>query len=418
MKIEDLYTLYKQYPQICTDSRQIIPHCLFFCLKGENFDGNTFAEQALEKGAKFVITENQNLLHQDGFIVVNDSLVTLQQLAKYHREQLTIPIVGITGTNGKTTTKELISTVLAKKFHTAFTQGNLNNHIGVPLTILSIRPNDEIAIIEMGANHPGEIAFLCQMSQPTYGVITNIGKAHIEGFGSVEEIIHTKKALYQSVIQHQGTLFVNENDQILRKDLNYNNIVYYAEGGESNILSMSPYLKIHAANRIFETHLTGSYNIYNFLCAAAIGHYFGVADERIAYALAHYRPSNNRSQINLIGTNTIISDYYNANPTSMEAAIRNLAKLNHPHKIAILGDMLELGTISREEHRHIIELCKMLGITTYFVGPEFAAHKPQNCYLDVRLLNEELTKHPIENALILVKGSHDIHLDKLSQLIN
>lgn len=417
MIIEDLYKIYQKYPRICTDSRQIIQNCLFFCLKGENFDGNNFAEKAFKEGARYVITENQKLRDRDEFIVVDNALTTLQQLAKYHREQLDIPVIGITGTNGKTTTKELISTVLSQKFRTAYTHGNLNNHIGVPLTLLSICPTDEIAVVEMGANHPGEIEFLCQFSQPTFGVITNIGKAHMEGFGSVEEIIHTKTALYRSVIQRNGTLFVNICDSILRKNLTYNHIIYYAEGGEKNILSMSPYLNIRAANYDIHTHLTGSYNIYNFLCAATIGHYFGVPDDQIASALANYKPSNNRSQINQVDSNTIIADYYNANPTSMEAAIRNLAKLEYPNKIAILGDMLELGNISKTEHLHIINLCKELGLKTLFVGPEFATHKPEYHFLDINELNTYLTQHPISNTLVLIKGSHGIHLDQLSKFI-
>lgn len=415
--MKDLYSKYLAHPQICTDTRNIIPDSIFVCLKGERFDGNTFALQALNDGAAYVITENEELRDNERCIVVKDSLKTLQELAAYHRKQLTIPIIGVTGTNGKTTTKELIACVLSKKYQTAYTKGNLNNHIGVPLTLLSIRSSDEIAIVEMGANHPGEIEFLCNIAQPTYGVITNVGKAHIEGFGSIEEIINTKKALYRSVISNEGTLFVNINDKVLRNNLNYNNIRYYADGGEDNIVSMSPYLRIKVVGTEINTNLTGSYNIYNFLAAACIGQYFSVEDAAIAEALEHYIPSNHRSQINIIGSNTIISDYYNANPTSMEAALRNFAKLDHPNKIAILGDMRELGSISEQEHQQIIHLCNQLTLKVIYVGTEFQKQHPSTCYNTVEELNEYLKNNPIQNAMILVKGSNGIHLDRLTSIL-
>lgn len=417
MDIENIYAKYLAHPQICTDTRNIIPDSIFVCLKGERFDGNQFALSALEQGASFVITENAALAENPRCIVVENSLATLQQLAAHHRQQLNIPIIGITGTNGKTTTKELVSTVLTQKFRTAFTKGNLNNHIGVPLTLLSIKPSDEMAIVEMGANHPGEIADLCAIARPTYGLITNVGKAHIEGFGSEAEIVHTKKALYRSVIADNGTLFVNVNDKKLRDGLDYDKVVYYAEGGEDNIVNMSPYLRIRVAGHEVDTHLTGSYNIYNFLAAAAVGHYFGVSDEQIADALGQYVPSNHRSQVNKIGSNVIISDYYNANPTSMEAAVRNLAQLQHPHKLAILGDMRELGPVSREEHQKIIQLCDTLHLDALFVGSEFAAHQPEHSYRDVEELNEALKAQPITDSLILVKGSNSMHLDRLTSIL-
>lgn len=417
MDIENIYAKYLAHPQICTDTRNIIPDSIFVCLKGERFDGNQFAHSALEQGASFVITENAALAENPRCIVVENSLATLQQLAAHHRQQLNIPIIGITGTNGKTTTKELVSTVLAQKFRTAFTKGNLNNHIGVPLTLLSIKPSDEMAIVEMGANHPGEIADLCAIARPDYGLITNVGKAHIEGFGSEAEIVHTKKALYRSVIADNGTLFVNVNDQKLRDGLDYDKVVYYAEGGEDNIVNMSPYLRIRVAGHEVDTHLTGSYNIYNFLAAVAVGHYFGVSDEQIADALGQYVPSNHRSQVNKIGTNVIISDYYNANPTSMEAAVRNLAQLQHPHKLAILGDMRELGPVSREEHQKIIQLCESLHLDALYVGSEFAAHQPEHSYRDAEELNEALKAQPITDSLILVKGSNSMHLDRLTSIL-
>lgn len=416
--MDKIYAKYLEHPNICTDTRNITPGCIFVCLKGERFDGNQFALAALENGAAYVITEDKNLSTHPQCIVVEDDLKTLQDLANYHRQQLTIPIIGVTGTNGKTTTKELIAAVLSQKYKTAYTKGNLNNHIGVPLTLLSIRPTDEISIVEMGANHPGEIEFLCNIAQPTFGIITNIGKAHIEGFGSVENILHTKKALYRSVISNAGTLFTNINDPILRQDLNYDKVVFYAEGGENNIVSMSPYLRIKLANRVIDTHLTGSYNIYNMLAAAAIGQFFNVSDEQIATALENYQPSNHRSQVNNIGSNVIISDYYNANPTSMEAAIRNLAKLDHANKLAILGDMLELGPVSFDEHKHIIDLCQSLNLNAWFVGSEFAKHQPLHSFANVEELNQAILQQPIENAMVLVKGSNGIHLDRLSALLS
>lgn len=416
--MEELYKIYLQHPDICTDTRAIKPGSLFFCLKGERFDGNQFAEDALAQGAAFVVTGNPDLRNRDKFFVVEDTLSTLQELANLHRQHLSIPILGVTGTNGKTTTKELTAAVLSRKYRTAFTQGNLNNHIGVPLTLLSIRPDDEIAIVEMGANHPGEIEFLCRIAQPSCGIITNIGKAHIEGFGSVEEIIHTKTALYRAVIQNGGTLFVNAQDPILRQELHTDRVIWYAENGDKSITGMSPYLQVNIAGHQFNTHLTGSYNIYNMLAAYAIGRFFGVPDEQIAEALAQYTPSNHRSQVNTIGSNVIISDYYNANPTSMEAAIRNLARLEHPHKLAILGDMLELGCVSAEEHLHIIELCDQLNIEAWFVGSEFGAHHPKHHFDDVESLDNWLREHPIENAMVLVKGSNGIHLNKLSSLLS
>ena len=417
-RMTELYNTYLQHLVVCTDTRAIVPGCLFFCLKGERFDGNQFALQALENGAAFVVTENPDLMGNNRCIVVDDALKTLQDLAQHHRQQLHIPVIGITGTNGKTTTKELVHAVLQTQFRTACTKGNLNNHIGVPLTLLSIRPDDEIAIVEMGANHPGEIEFLCSIARPTHGLITNVGKAHIEGFGSFEEIIHTKKALYRSVIRDGGILFVNENDLHLRHDLAYDKIVFYAGNADAHLLGMSPYLRIRVGGRDINTHLTGGYNIYNFLAAEAVGHYFGVSDDNVAKALSEYEPTNHRSQVNVVGTNTVISDYYNANPTSMEAALRNLARLHHPRKRAVLGDMRELGAISREEHQHIVDLCQELGIEALFVGAEFSAVAPQSSFPDVETANSYLKTHPMEQSLVLVKGSNSIRLGELTALLS
>lgn len=420
--MEDLYKLYRQFPHICTDTRNIIPQSLFFCLKGENFDGNNFATQALEAGAAYVVTERQDLKDNPHCVVVDDSLKTLQQLAKYHRQQLRIPVIGITGSNGKTTTKELVAAVLSRKYKTSYTQGNLNNHIGVPLTLLSITDEHQIAIVEMGANHPGEIADLCELSMPNYGLITNIGVAHIEGFLSKENIITTKKALYRSVIGCKGTLFVNIDDDILTQDLKYQSIVTYATQKQADIngriVRNDGLISIELFGQTVDTHLTGAYNLYNMLAAAAVGHHFGVSNEDICAAIAQYQPANHRSQVEHKGSNTIIADYYNANPTSMTAALHNLIGIEHPHKVAILGDMRELGSVSDEEHARIIQLCRDHQIETYFVGGEFRKHLNDHphSFIDVEEANQYLEQYPLNDALILVKGSHSIHLDKLKLL--
>ena len=415
--MKNLYEKYQQSSCVCTDSRNLVPDCLFVCLKGANFDGNKFAAEVLEQGAKYVITENRELQDNPRAVVVDDSLKTLQQLANYHRHQLEMPVIGITGTNGKTTTKELINAVLSTTYKTTCTKGNLNNHIGVPLTLLSIKPTDEMAIVEMGANHVGEIDDLCKIAEPTFGVITNIGVAHIEGFGSKENIILTKKALYRHIIANGGTLFVNETDTILRDGLTYDKVVFYGKDAEKQIVAMNPYLTIRIGEETVETHLTGSYNIWNFMAAAAIGKYFQVPENQITEALCEYVPSNHRSQVNHIGSNIIISDYYNANLTSMTAALKNLSQLEHPRKVAILGDMRELGNLSVEAHTEIFQLAENLNIETYFVGQEFAKVTDKNIFADVEEANTYFAEHPLNNAMILIKGSNSMHLNKLTAIL-
>lgn len=416
--MNNLYQKYQQSSCVCTDSRNLTPDCLFVCLKGANFDGNKFAAEVLEQGAKYVITENRDLQDNPRAVVVDDALKTLQQLANYHRQQLKMPVIGITGTNGKTTTKELINAVLSTTYKTACTKGNLNNHIGVPLTLLSIQPTDEMAIVEMGANHVGEIADLCEIADPDFGLITNIGVAHIEGFGSKENIIQTKKALYLHVIAQGGTLFVNETDNVLRNGLSYDNVVYYGQDAEDQIVSMNPYLTIRVGTETVETHLTGSYNIWNFMAAAAVGCFFQIPDNVIAKALGNYVPSNHRSQVDRIGSNVIISDYYNANLTSMTAALKNLSQLDHPRKVAILGDMRELGDLSVEAHTEISQLAENLHIEAYFVGQEFGKVVKSNVFADVEEANAYFAAHPLENAMVLIKGSNSMHLNKLTAILN
>ena len=421
--IKELYRLFVQFPFISTDTRTIQPQSLFFCLKGENFDGNLFVNEALEKGAKYVITENKQFPKSKAIIVVDDVLLTLQQLANYHRQQINIPVIGITGTNGKTTTKELIAAVLSKQYKTTCTPGNLNNHIGVPLTLLSITKNDEIAIVEMGANHPGEIEELCRIALPDYGLITNIGKAHLEGFGSMENIIETKTALYHAA----GTVFVNGEDETLKQKAEsrmqkgqtegVNQIVFYGKNSEifGEILKMSPCLEIELLGKKVQTQLTGNYNLSNILAATAIGRYFNVPEIAICNAIAEYIPQNHRSQIIKNETNTIIADYYNANPTSMKAALENFLLIDAPHKLAILGDMFELGTKSIAEHQEIIDFCESNHLETIFIGTNFFALKNERFkfFRNLKDSNDYLKNNKIENTFMLIKGSRGVHLEEL-----
>lgn len=418
--MENLYQIYLNNPHISIDTRTIVAGSIFVALKGENFDGNQFALKALSLGASHVITENKELKDHPGCIVVEDSLKTLQELALYHRQHLKMPIIGITGTNGKTTTKELIVAVLSKKYKVASTKGNYNNHIGVPLTLLSISNTDDIAVVEMGANHPGEIAELCALALPNYGIITNVGNAHFEGFGSFEKIVETKAALYKSVIAAGGTIFANGDDEILFEALDhYQNVVYYSQQSPAtvngHVVKMEPFLIVNLFGKDYETHITGDYNLYNILCATTVGRHFGVPKEAIVEAITNYRPDNCRSQIIEKEGLIIIADFYNANPTSMEAALHNLYKTNYPEKVAILGDMFELGTESEDAHRSIIELCKEYSIESFFVGEEFykVSENKENAFRTLEDLDNFLQQHPLTGKIILIKGSRGIHLEKL-----
>lgn len=419
MQIEELYDLFLQNPLICTDTRNILPESIFVCLKGERFDGNEFALSALERGAKWVITEDRQLAENPRCIVVDDSLATLQNLAAWHRKQLAIPIIGITGTNGKTTTKELIVAVLAQKYRVAYTKGNFNNHIGVPLTLLSITADDEIAVVEMGANHVGEIAELCHIVQPNFGVITNIGAAHLEGFGSVKNIIATKSALYESVKANFGTLFINGGDEILRRQVQrYKQVVFYGKhqksGTHGKVLEMTPFLRVDINGKKLKTHLTGNYNLPNLLAAAAVGQFFQVDNSLIISALRNYRPQNQRSQIVKKKTNTIIADFYNANPTSMEAALRNFKKISAPKKLAILGEMKELGAESEKAHKAVVNLCNKLDIKALYVGEAFKnCAEPRRFFIDTDAVNRHLQWQNLRDTLVLIKGSRGMHLENV-----
>jgi UDP-N-acetylmuramoyl-tripeptide--D-alanyl-D-alanine ligase len=423
---------YYETSGICTDTRNITKNSLFICLKGANFNGNEFADQALIEGAKFVISDDKKHLGKENIFVVENCLEYLQKLANYHRKKFTIPIIGITGTNGKTTTKELISTVLAKKYNTLFTIGNLNNHIGVPLTLLRLNKYHQIAVIEMGANKPGDIKELVEIAEPTHGIITNMGKAHLEGFGSFEGVQKTKSEMYDFLIKNNAPTFYNEDDEILKINLKnrfQNSISYSSSKSESYIkgelISMSPFVKMkwsckEYTSNVIETKMIGEYNYNNFLAAICIGKYFSVENDLINEAISTYQPSNNRSQVEKTNNNTIILDAYNANPTSMKNAIESFNNMNVKNKLLILGDMFELGIDSDTEHQNVIALTDHLNLDAIFVGANFHKIKGNNSSLffkDKEELKEYLTTNKIENNFILLKASRGIGLETIKELL-
>lgn len=429
MEISNLYSIFLNHPTVTTDSRNIPANSLFFALKGENFNGNAFAAEALNKGAAFAVIDESAFATDGRMILVDNVLLCLQQLANYHRNQLGLPILAITGTNGKTTTKELITAVLSKKFKVESTKGNLNNHIGVPLTLLSMTKNTEFGVVEMGANHPGEIKTLCEIANPDFGLITNIGKAHLEGFGSFEGVIRTKSEMYDFIRYKGGKCFLNADNPILVKQaegieqIRYGTSTSYFMPGE--IASTGNYL---VAKALFSkgwlylnSKLVGDYNFENLLAAACIGKYFGIDPLLIQEAIANYTPSNNRSQLIQKEKNTIIMDAYNANPTSMLAALSNFALIRHDSKCIILGDMLELGESSAEEHQKIADFIETQNFAEVFlVGPQFKNTvniKEKKKFDQVELLSNYLKTQPIENKLILIKGSRGIHLEKILELL-
>ncbi len=418
--IEELYAIYLQHPVITTDTRNIPTGSLFFALKGESFDGNSFAGEAIQKGASFAIIDNPAYAVNDRCIIVDNVLKTLQNLALHHRKNLQIPVIGVTGTNGKTTTKELTHAVLSSHYNCLATKGNLNNHIGVPLTLLSIGKEVEIAIVEMGANHPFEIMELCQIALPTHGIITNIGKAHLEGFGSYENIIKTKSELYESVKISNGTLFVNADNTLLM-DLSKKTqrILYGLEEFHAEILPTENCLNLRIGEKTLNTQLIGNYNTENALAAICIGKYFKVPDNKIFEAIQNYTPSNNRSQFTKTEKNTLILDAYNANPTSMKLALENFDKLPAENKILFLGGMKELGNDSQTEHETIVKQIQTLNCKKVFlVGTEFEFAKNAaniQWFSNTQNVLDFLETHPIENALILLKGSRSIGMEKLVQ---
>lgn len=450
--MENIYEKFLESTAVSIDSRNCPEGAMFIGIKGANFDGNLFVEKALEQGCKYAITDNPEIgVGNPNIIHVEDSLKTLQDLACYHRMKFNIPVIGITGTNGKTTSKELISTVLSKEYNTLFTLGNLNNHIGVPLTLLRLNRAHQIAVIEMGANHPKEIEFLCNIARPNFGIITNVGKAHLEGFGSFEGVKKTKGELYDFIKSVDGKIFLHADNPHLCDMANavtepvdvlmteWNNVpafansldtIKYGEADDNfvsgNIVSCTPYINVdlrlngnstgEKASYNVQTQLIGDYNLSNILSAACIGRYFGVMDEDIVAALREYTPTNNRSQYTKTESNTLIVDAYNANPTSMDAALRNFSKIEASSKALILGDMKELGEDSIMEHNKILALISSLGFEEVFlVGSEFtqAAAGAYPCFESVDALKEYLATNPIVDCTILIKGSNSTRLTQI-----
>ncbi|HWZ35577.1 MAG TPA: UDP-N-acetylmuramoyl-tripeptide--D-alanyl-D-alanine ligase [Mucilaginibacter sp.] len=437
MTIEQLYQIYRQHPVIATDTRKITPGSIFFALKGDKFDANTFAQQALGAGAAYAVIDNAQYQSSDKCLLVDDVLATLQDLARHHRGQLTIPVIGLTGTNGKTTTKELIKAVLSQHFNTVATQGNLNNHIGVPLTILGITAAHEMAVIEMGANHIKEIELLCSISQPTHGLITNVGKAHLEGFGSIEGVKTAKGELYDFLATHNGVAFINSNNPILMSMQGTRKFttspVFYGDQVDDlvsgEITENAPLLSLKWTNNTtgqdysVKTQLTGAYNLDNILAAISIGLYFKIPATEINVGIKGYQPRNNRSQVVQTATNTLICDYYNANPSSMTVAIENIGKITANRKVLILGDMFEMGAEAATEHKGIIEKALATPVDEcIFIGKEFSSQraiaegKTASFYETAEDAITALKTSPIKNSTILIKGSRGMALERLVEL--
>jgi len=430
--MDDLYQIYTQYPKIITDSRNACPDSIFFALKGERFDGNDFAQRALSLGCNFAVVDRPEIADDRRYILVDDVLSTLQHLASEHRKKLEIPVIAITGTNGKTTTKELIKCVLGTKYEVCTTSGNLNNHIGVPLTILGISPFTQIAIIEMGANHSGEIKTLCEIARPTCGLITNIGKAHLEGFGSLEGVKQAKKELYDYLNEHNGMIFYNEENPILTGMLDHakTTTIGFGNSGQSDcwgrVVSASPYLhmELHIGEESYpvSTHLAGVYNLENLLAAAAVGYFFTVPAHRIVDALAAYTPQNNRSQVLRTARNQLLLDDYNANPTSMSKSLNNFFEQISNPRMVILGDMFELGDDAPQEHAAIVSLLfPQKDVVRVVVGKHFyeAAKDVHGirAFREIEELKNWLAVNPPNNMFILVKGSRGMKLEQLTDLL-
>lgn len=433
MTIQDLYRCYLQHPTITTDTRNCPKGSIFFALKGASFNGNAFAQSAIEKGCAYaVVDEAQYAEEGDGrYILVEDVLKTLQDLAAYHRQQLTIPVLQITGTNGKTTTKELVSAVLSKKYKTLYTEGNLNNHIGVPRTLLRITPEYEMAVIETGANHPGEIEFLCRMVQADYGLITNVGRAHLEGFGSFEGVKATKGELYADLSARGKKAFINAFDNDLmemgrKASLTlFDTLLPYVEGRVSEV---NPFLQVQWREddempwHTVQTHLIGAYNIANVRAAVSVGLHFGVPADDIDAALEAYQPTNSRSELRQTEKNSLIVDAYNANPTSMSAALDNFEFIETPHKMVVLGEMRELGADSKQEHQKVVDRLKQSKIERiWLVGKEFTnvAEDDERIQLfpTVEEVKSQLAVHPVEGFTILIKGSNGTKLFQLPEAL-
>lgn len=427
MDVESLYNRFLQSSGVTTDTRCCDAGMMFFALRGENFDGNAYALKALELGCAYVVVDNPDCVVEgdERMILVKDSLKALQQLARHHRRQLGLPVIGITGTNGKTTTKELMAAVLSKKYHISYTQGNLNNHIGVPLTLLKLTKEHEMAVVEMGANHLGDIKELVDIAEPDYGLITNVGLAHLQGFGSLEGVIRAKGEMYDFLrtTEHR-TIFLNIDNAHLRSIAGGLETVTYGQGEGAalcgELMACDPYLRFRWRKdggewHEVDTQLIGSYNLDNALCAAAVGCYFDVKQEDISAALAGYTPQNNRSQLTKTGHNVLVVDAYNANPTSMRAALDNFARMEVPRKMAILGDMKELGEVTAVAHQEIVDKLDACGFDeVWLVGEAFAkTNHVQRTFMDVEAVKDVLKESIPEGYYILVKGSNSMKLASL-----
>lgn len=422
MDITYIHSLFLKCKLVSIDTRIIEPNSFFIAIKGDRFDANAFAEEALEKGASYVVIDNADYYIDNRTILVKDSLVALQELAQFHRHYLKLPIIALTGSNGKTTTKELINVVLAKKHNTKATVGNLNNHIGVPLTLLSFDKNTEIGIVEMGANHKKEIKFLCELAKPDYGYITNFGKAHLEGFGGVAGVIEGKSEMYDYLSQNGKLAFINLEDPIqVDKSKSLKSFSFGVNKDKADVIIKSvqadPFVVVGYSTSIITSHLIGLYNANNINAALAIGKFFGVSDSDIKEALESYVPENNRSQLISNGTNEIILDAYNANPSSMQVAIENFVQLDKPNKIVVLGDMFELGSESMAEHKRIVEsLLKEEGVQCYFIGKVFFSNKIAkenfHFYETFEAFSESLKEKNFDNKMILIKGSRGMALER------
>lgn len=427
MSIIDLYDLFIHNPQITTDSRNCPKGSIFFALKGDKFDGNQYAGKALASGCVYAVIDNPDYYIGERTILVDNVLKTLQQLAHHHRKVLGLPIIGITGTNGKTTTKELLAAVLSTKFNLLYTEGNFNNHIGVPLTLLRLTHDHEMAVIEMGASHPGDIKELVDIVHPNYGIITNVGRAHLEGFGSFEGVIRTKGELYDYIRRSKGKIFIKKENEYLQSIAKGIEQITYGNGDDAfasgQVVSCDPFLvfnwkqqgKLHTV----ETHMIGSYNLDNVLAAVAIGRFFKIPAERISRAIAAYEPTNNRSQFKKTDNNELIIDAYNANPSSMKVALDNFITMPVQPKAIILGDMRELGPTSDELHAEVVEQIKKGQFDKVFLcGEHFSkVGKEFSPFATTEAMVEELRKQPLKGYHILIKGSHSMGLEKLADIL-
>jgi len=421
--IKYLLEAYSQSTGVCTDTRKIETGNLFFALKGDNFNGNKFAKQALEQGASIAVIDEEKHHLDERTVLVKDVLSTLQALANAYRKTFDIPIIGITGSNGKTTTKELVTSVLKTTYRTHATSGNFNNHIGVPLTLLSMPRDTQIAVVEMGANKPNDIAELAEIAEPTHGIITNIGKAHLEGFGGLEGVARTKSALFRFLLENEGVAFVNlANEHVARMGARFKSPLTFSSTHTDaycygELLEVNPYIKFNYGTLTHQqTQLIGSYNFENILAALAVGKRFNVKENDAIEAVKNYTPTNNRSQVLQKGSNSILLDAYNANPTSMAAALENFSKINTEKKVVILGDMYELGETSKEEHQKIYALASQLGFDAcYFLGDLFhdAVSDKSNIFTDKSDLVNTLKQISYQDTFILLKGSRGIGLEKL-----